>query len=67
MLRAHVAARGGNALVGFRLDKWYSEESLQRNHAYCLVAFSGDAVRVEGEGRGKVNLYTDWPAVAGKW
>ncbi len=43
VVRAHVVARGGNALIGWRVECSLFRESL-KNQAYGLVSVSGDVV-----------------------
>ncbi len=45
MARAHVLSRGGNALLGYRVDVFRMIEE-NRNQAYSIISLSGDAVRV---------------------
>jgi len=45
LLRAHVAALGGNALVGYRIDEFRVNERTDSNdRGYCLISISGDAI-----------------------
>ncbi|KAI9103092.1 hypothetical protein DFS34DRAFT_351995 [Phlyctochytrium arcticum] len=46
VLRAHAVALGGNAVVGFAVEKMVVEESL-KNGAYALVSIGGDVVWVD--------------------
>lgn len=46
VVRAHVVALGGNALLGFRMDELVIEENAQKNQCYSLVSVSGDAFLV---------------------
>ncbi|KAH3763494.1 hypothetical protein Pelo_4678 [Pelomyxa schiedti] len=45
VVRSHVNARGGNALLNYSLDVCSIKHSPQREQAYCLLSVSGDAVR----------------------
>lgn len=47
MARAHVAAMGGNAVVGYRVLPRESTGQLSKNQAYHMVSVSGDAVEIE--------------------
>ena len=42
--RAHVAARGGNGLLGYRVECRLVEPS--KNQAYSVISLNGDAVRL---------------------
>jgi hypothetical protein len=45
MLRAQVAAVGGNALLSFSIDLFHLKANHSKDQGYCLVSLSGDAVR----------------------
>jgi len=49
LMRAHVAALGGNALLAFNLNQCVLLDNPNRNQAQCLINIAGDAVRVEPE------------------
>ncbi|KAM6926486.1 C2 domain-containing protein 5 isoform 3-T3 [Lycodopsis pacificus] len=44
MVRAHVAALGGNALVSYSMKECMLMENPNKNQAQCLINVSGDAV-----------------------
>lgn len=44
MVRAHVAALGGNALVSYSMKECVLMENPNKNQAQCLINVSGDAV-----------------------
>lgn len=44
LLRAHVAALGGNALTSYRVEQCALSESVAKNQAQCLIHVCGDAV-----------------------
>uniref|UniRef100_A0A4W5QMQ5 C2 domain-containing protein 5 n=1 Tax=Hucho hucho TaxID=62062 RepID=A0A4W5QMQ5_9TELE len=44
MVRAHVAALGGNALVSYSMKECVFMENPNKNQAQCLINVSGDAV-----------------------
>ncbi|XP_018415516.1 PREDICTED: C2 domain-containing protein 5 [Nanorana parkeri] len=44
MVRAHVAALGGNAVVSYILKQCVFMENANKNQAQCLINVSGDAV-----------------------
>uniref|UniRef100_UPI00358E4398 C2 domain-containing protein 5 isoform X2 n=1 Tax=Myxine glutinosa TaxID=7769 RepID=UPI00358E4398 len=56
MVRAHVVALGGNAVVSYRLKECVFMENLNKNQAQCLVNVSGDAVHVVCESDSEVDL-----------
>ncbi|KAG0293774.1 hypothetical protein BGZ98_002044 [Dissophora globulifera] len=41
--RSHVAALGGDAIVGFRVDESFFQESV-KNQGYALISISGDVI-----------------------
>ncbi|OZJ02721.1 hypothetical protein BZG36_05105 [Bifiguratus adelaidae] len=41
--RAHIAALGGNAIVGYHVDQTYIEENV-KNQGYAILSLSGDVV-----------------------
>lgn len=41
MARSHVHARGGNALVGFRIKDLDIIDNVHKNQAQCLLAIQG--------------------------
>ena len=49
LMRAHVAALGGNALLAFNLNQCVLLDNPNRNQAQCLINIAGDAVRVVPE------------------
>ena len=49
LMRAHVAALGGNALLAFNLNQCVLLDNPNRNQAQCLINITGDAVRLEPE------------------
>jgi len=49
LMRAHVAALGGNALLAFNLNQCVLLDNPNRNQAQCLINIAGDAVHVEPE------------------
>lgn len=49
MARAHVAARGGNALLSFRLHECRFVE-VSKTQAYSIISLSGDCVRIARAG-----------------
>lgn len=44
MVRAHVAALGGNAVVSYSMKDCVLMENPHKNQAQCLINVSGDAV-----------------------
>ncbi|KAG8534609.1 hypothetical protein GDO81_019016 [Engystomops pustulosus] len=44
MVRAHVAALGGNAVVSYIMKQCVFIENTNKNQAQCLINVSGDAV-----------------------
>lgn len=44
MVRAHVAALGGNAVVSYSMKDCVLMENPNKNQAQCLINVSGDAV-----------------------
>lgn len=44
MVRAHVAALGGNAVVSYTMKECVFMENPNKNQAQCLINVSGDAV-----------------------
>ena len=42
--RSHVAALGGNAVLGYNMDQFIFHENL-KNQAYALISVSGDVVK----------------------
>lgn len=44
LARAHAAARGGDAIVGFRIRQINVLETPSRNQAQCLLSLTGDIV-----------------------
>lgn len=44
MVRAHVAALGGNAVVSYIMKQCVFMENANKNQAQCLINVSGDAV-----------------------
>lgn len=44
MVRAHVAALGGNAVVSYIMKQCVFMENPNKNQAQCLINVSGDAV-----------------------
>lgn len=44
MVRAHVAALGGNAVVSYIMRQCVFNENANKNQAQCLINVSGDAV-----------------------
>ncbi|XP_068134084.1 C2 domain-containing protein 5 isoform X8 [Hyperolius riggenbachi] len=44
MVRAHVAALGGNAVVSYNMKQCVFMENANKNQAQCLINVSGDAV-----------------------
>jgi len=47
ILRAHVAAHVGNALIGYHIDELRINENTESNNrGYCLISISGDALLV---------------------
>lgn len=44
MVRAHVAALGGNAMVSYSMKECMLMENPNKNQAQCLINVSGDAV-----------------------
>lgn len=49
MVRAHVAALGGNAVVSYIMKQCVFMENPNKNQAQCLINVSGDAVIVVRE------------------
>ena len=58
IVRAHVLSRGGNALIGYRLDEFRMIEE-NKNQAYSIISLSGDAVRVNKTGTTYMNGETN--------
>ncbi|KAK7500427.1 hypothetical protein BaRGS_00008334 [Batillaria attramentaria] len=46
IVRGHVAALGGNALVGYQMNHCVLFSSLHKNQAQCLINVCGDAVQI---------------------
>ncbi|KAK2569229.1 C2 domain-containing protein 5 [Acropora cervicornis] len=46
MLRAHVSAIGGNALVSYKLNEIVLFDNPHKHQGQCLLNISGDAVKV---------------------
>lgn len=44
MVRAHVGALGGNAVVSYSMKECMLMENPNKNQAQCLINVSGDAV-----------------------
>ena len=57
LMRAHVAALGGNALLAFNLNQCVLLDNPNRNQAQCLINIAGDAVRVEPEKSASWDLF----------
>jgi hypothetical protein len=47
--RAHVASRGGNTLLSFRLHECRFVE-VSKTQAYSIISLSGDSVRISRQG-----------------
>ncbi len=43
LVRSHVAALGGNVLLGYRIDECSIMENDSKNQSYSLISISGDA------------------------
>jgi uncharacterized protein YbjQ (UPF0145 family) len=52
LMRAHVAALGGNALLAFSMNQCVLLDNPNRNQAQCLINITGDAVCVEQDRTG---------------
>eukprot|EP01119_Soliformovum_irregulare_P008163 TRINITY_DN2111_c0_g2_i2.p1 TRINITY_DN2111_c0_g2~~TRINITY_DN2111_c0_g2_i2.p1 ORF type:complete len:500 (+),score=134.10 TRINITY_DN2111_c0_g2_i2:1404-2903(+) len=50
IIRAEVLSRGGNALVGYRIEHLSIVENSSRNQSYSLISIVGDAVLTEVHG-----------------
>jgi len=48
IIRAHVAAIGGNALIGYRIESLMIVEDNSKDKGYSLVSVSGDAFVARG-------------------
>ncbi|CAG5134398.1 unnamed protein product, partial [Candidula unifasciata] len=46
IVRAHVAALGGNALVAYNMSQCVLENNPHKNQGQCLINVSGDVVSV---------------------
>ena len=46
LARAHVAARGGNAALMYRLTQVKLADNTYKNHAYALLSVSADVVKM---------------------
>jgi len=47
VMRSHIAALGGNAMVGYRIDEIRLNENTESaKSGYCLLSISGDALYV---------------------
>lgn len=49
LARSHVAALGGNALVGFKIETFIIVENSAKDQAYTLISLSGDAYHVKSQ------------------
>ncbi|XP_063052551.1 C2 domain-containing protein 5 isoform X2 [Engraulis encrasicolus] len=58
MVRAHVAALGGNAVVSYSMKECVFMENPNKNQAQCLINVSGDAVIFTRETDLEVSSYT---------
>ena len=46
LARAHVAARGGNAALMYRLTQVKLIDNTYKNHVYALIQLQADAVKL---------------------
>lgn len=46
LIRAHVTALGGNAMVAFYMTEMTLNESIHKNQGQCLISVGGDVVSV---------------------
>merc|ERR1712029_66211 len=46
IVRSHVAALGGNAVVSYFMSEFVVTQSMHKNQAQCLIHVGGDAVHV---------------------
>lgn len=44
VVRAHVTALGGNAMVAFYMTEMILDESIHKNQGQCLISVGGDVV-----------------------
>lgn len=44
VVRAHVNALGGNAMVAFYMTEMILDESIHKNQGQCLISVGGDVV-----------------------
>lgn len=44
VVRAHVRALGGNAMVAFYMTEMILDESIHKNQGQCLISVGGDVV-----------------------
>lgn len=51
--RAHVAALGGNAIVGYHVDQTFFEENM-KSQGYALMSLSGDVIECRYEDEAEV-------------
>lgn len=46
VVRAHVTALGGNAMVAFYMTEMILNESIHKNQGQCLICVGGDVVQL---------------------
>ena len=51
LARAHVAARGGNAALMYRLTQVQLIDSTYKNHVYALLSLQADVVKLSTQTR----------------
>ena len=47
IVRSHVSALGGNALVGYFMSEFVVHHSQYKNQGQCLIHVGGDVVQVK--------------------
>ncbi|XP_059179627.1 C2 domain-containing protein 5-like [Physella acuta] len=61
IVRAHVAALGGNALLAYNMSHCILENNPQKNQGQCLINVSGDIVVVVHEGEDRDSIIMETP------
>jgi uncharacterized protein YbjQ (UPF0145 family) len=50
IMRAHITALGGNAMVSYYMNEFTLLSAAHKNQGQCLIQVGGDAVRVSYSG-----------------